>query len=106
VLQLDEAHRTAHLVLNASLGVKSLALGSAQRLTNGDYHFNAGFILDPTSLVNPTALSMEVDPAGNIVSSVRFLTSVYRSFRVEDLYGHFANAPRRTVTVVPFPAAP
>jgi hypothetical protein len=54
--------------------------------------------------VNPTALSIEVDPAGNIVSSVRFLASVYRSFRVADLYGLSAPAPRPAVTNVPFRA--
>jgi arylsulfate sulfotransferase len=101
-IQLDEEHRTARLVLNASLGVKSLALGSAQKLRDGDYHFNAGFILDPTSAVNPTALSIEVDSAGSIVNSVRFLASVYRSFRVEDLYGLSSETQRRTVVVVPF----
>ena len=101
-IQLDEEHRTARLVLNASLGVKSLALGSAQKLRDGDYHFNAGFILDPASAVNPTALSIEVDPAGSIVNSVRFLAAVYRSFRAEDLYGLYSETQRRSVVVVPF----
>jgi hypothetical protein len=105
-IQLDEVHRTASLVLNAALGVKSLALGSAQRLRDGDYHFNAGVIFDPTSAVNPTAQSIEVDPAGNIVSSVRFLTAVYRSFRVGDLYGLGASARNRDVSSVPFRSGP
>jgi hypothetical protein len=105
-IQLDEVHRTARLVLNAGLGVKSLALGSAQKLRDGDYHFNAGVIFDPTSAVNPTAQSIEVDPAGNIVSSVRFLTAVYRSFRVGDLYGLDASARSRDVSSVPFRSGP
>jgi arylsulfate sulfotransferase len=100
VLELDEERRTARLLLNASLGVRSLALGSAQRLQDGDYHWNAGVIFDPASPVNPTALSIEVDSAGNIVGSVRALASVYRSFRVSDLYG--AAERSRPVRVVPF----
>jgi hypothetical protein len=104
VIQVDEAHRTAHLVLNAGLGVRSLALGSAQKLRDGDYHFNAGVVSDPPGSVNPTALSLEVDPAGNIVSSIRFLAFVYRSFRVADLYGLSSAAPRTAVSNVPFRA--
>jgi hypothetical protein len=104
VIQVDEAHRTAHLVLNAGLGVRSLALGSAQKLRDGDYHFNAGVVSDPPGSVNPTALSLEVDPAGNIVSSIRFLAFVYRSFRVADLYGLSSAAPRPAVSNVPFRA--
>jgi arylsulfate sulfotransferase len=106
VIQLDESHRTVRLLLNAGMGVRSLALGSAQRLSDGNYHFNAGVIFDPTSAVNPTALSLEVDPAGNIVSSVQFLASVYRSFRLADLYGLHAAAPRPAIVNVPFRAAP
>jgi hypothetical protein len=102
VIQLDEANRTAHLVLNAGLGVRSLALGSAQKLLGGNHHFNAGVIFDPLSAVNPTALSLEVDPAGNIIRSIRFLTSVYRSFRIADLYGSSADTPRPSVSNVPF----
>lgn len=106
VIQLDESQRTARLLLNAGLGVRSLALGSAQRLSGGNFHFNAGVIFDPASAVNPTALSIEVDPAGNIVSSVRFLASVYRSFRLADLYGLSAPSPRPAVSNVPFRAVP
>ena len=42
VIQLDEESRTAHVALNADLGVYSLALGSAQKLTNGDYPLRRG----------------------------------------------------------------
>ncbi|MGH7970993.1 MAG: aryl-sulfate sulfotransferase, partial [Limisphaerales bacterium] len=42
VLVLDEAHRTVSLQLNVDLGVNSPALGAAQRLPNGNYHFDAG----------------------------------------------------------------
>ncbi|HKF44345.1 MAG TPA: aryl-sulfate sulfotransferase [Thermoanaerobaculia bacterium] len=107
VLELDEGRRTAHLLLNATLGVRSLALGSAQRLAGGNYHWNAGVIFDPASPVNPTALSFEVDPSGSIVGSVRALASVYRSFRLPDLYGldsgQDSQERNRSVHVVPFP---
>jgi arylsulfate sulfotransferase len=101
-IQLDEGNRTARLVLNAPLGVKSMALGSAQKLDDGDYHFNAGFVLDPTSAINPTALSTEVDASGSSVGSVRFLAAVYRSFRVRDLYNSDALTRPTPIKVVPF----
>src|SRR5205814_4002771 len=40
VIRLDEANRTARFVLNADLGDFSIALGSAQKLANGNYHFH------------------------------------------------------------------
>src|SRR5262249_42163263 len=41
--RIDEAAGTAKLVLNADLRGSSSALGSAQLLPNGNYHFGAGF---------------------------------------------------------------
>ena len=49
VLQVDEENRVARVLLNADLGVYSSALGSAQRLRNGDFQFDAGFIYDEAS---------------------------------------------------------
>src|SRR5205823_5969500 len=62
VIQLDEENRTATLVLNADLGDFSVALGSAQRLSNGDYHFHLGYLTKTNS-----ARAVEVDPSGKIV---------------------------------------
>jgi hypothetical protein len=42
VLRIDEANRVATLTLNADLGGYSYALGSAQQLPNGDFHFDSG----------------------------------------------------------------
>jgi hypothetical protein len=81
VLQLDEIHRTATLMLNADLGDFSTALGSAQALPNGNYHFHLGFI--PSSR---STRIVEVDPGGHIVYDMHVSEIQYRSFRMEDLY--------------------
>ena len=79
-ISLDEVNRTATLVLNADLGAFSVALGSAQKLDNGDYHFNMGFLLDNT------ARSVEVDPSGSIVYQLNIGELEYRSFRQTSLF--------------------
>ncbi len=43
-IQLDEVHMTATLLVNADLGDFSTALGSAQMLPDGNYHFHLGDI--------------------------------------------------------------
>jgi arylsulfate sulfotransferase len=83
VLQLDETSRVASFVLNADLGVYSLALGSAQKLTDGDYFFDAGFVLGTTVA---SAYSVEVSASGQIVSEIQANALLYRSFRMPDLY--------------------
>ena len=97
-IQLDEKRRMARLLLNADLGVFSFALGSAQKLMDGTYHFDAGFVNDPSAAFNAAAFSIQVDPLGkDVVSSIKLLTPVYRSFRVRDLYGS-VDAPTRPRT--------
>jgi len=83
VLQLDEQNHVAVLVLNADLGAYAYALGSAQRLAGGNFHFNVGFIQGTVD----TAQSVEVDPSGRILYDLQVSTPEYRSFRVHDLYG-------------------
>ncbi len=94
VMEIDEERRTAKLVLNADIGSFSFALGSAQRLPNSDYHFEAGWRPDQTSI------SLEIDPSGNIVYGVETSAVAYRSFRMPDLYGTYERqqqrAPART----------
>ena len=80
VYKIDEAARTATLVNNFDLGYFSFALGAAQRLPNGHYHFDVGFVMDGTSY------SIEVDATGKIVYSLHNDAPVYRSFRMTDLY--------------------
>jgi hypothetical protein len=83
VLQLDEENRTATLALNADLGVQSLAVGSAQRLANGNYHFDAGFVRGPEGLITQ---AIEVDRLGAIVYNATTKNVTYRSFRLTDMY--------------------
>jgi arylsulfate sulfotransferase len=80
VWNIDETNHTASLQLNADLGDYSFALGSAQRLADGSYHFLAGW------LPNEHSQSIEAQPDGSI--SFRFDNQVtaYRSFRMRDLY--------------------
>ncbi len=95
-IQLDEENRTARLALNADLGVLSGALGSAQKLRDGSYSFDAGLVSDPDGLFNSAGFSIQVDPSGSqVLSSIKLLGPVYRSFRLADLYGP-VDAPART----------
>jgi hypothetical protein len=87
VLELDEPNRIARLVLNADLGLFSFALGSAQQLAGGNYHFDAGFEAAPGSVYGGVGYAMEVAPPGDVVSSLKMAVPVYRSFRVMNLYG-------------------
>lgn len=83
VIRLDEQNRTASFVLNAPLGVYSRAVGSAQLLTNGNYHFDAGFVFAPAGIISN---SFEIDPAGRVISNLTTNTVLYRTFRLADLY--------------------
>lgn len=80
VLQVDEQNRVATVMLNADLGQYSFALGAAQKLPNGNYHFDVGFLSDGTSM------SLEVDPAGQTVYALQAGAPAYRTFRMRDLY--------------------
>lgn len=81
--KLDEESKTATLVYNADLGVYAIAVGSAQRLKNGGYTFEAGFI-NPASVY---ARAVETDASGKIAHVLQIDgVVVYRSFRVEDIY--------------------
>ena len=84
VLKLDEVNMQASLVVNADLGAYSYALGSAQRLPNGDYHFDVGWIRGDG--LPDRSQSIEVDPNGKIVFNIQALTPAYRPFRMRDLY--------------------
>ena len=80
LIELDESTRTATLVLNADLGAYALALGSAQLLGNGSYHFNLGWTPDNRSE------ALEYGPTGNVITRVGAETPQYRSFRMRNLY--------------------
>jgi arylsulfate sulfotransferase len=80
VILLDETARVATPILNADLGAYSFALGSAQKLSDGNFHFNLGVLPDGTSQ------SVEVDSFGNKVYDLSISLPDYRSFRMRDLY--------------------
>jgi arylsulfate sulfotransferase len=80
VIRLDEQNHVASLILNADLGGYSFALGAAQKLPNGNYHFTLGWLPDGTSQ------SVEVDSLGNNVYNLQIGPPNYRSFRMSDLY--------------------
>lgn len=88
VYEVDEANKIVTPMLNADLGVYSGALGTAEQLPDGNYHFDAGFLLSSDANGNPiyNAQSLEVDPSGNIDFGVQFGTLEYRTFRMPDMY--------------------
>jgi arylsulfate sulfotransferase len=88
VLHVDETSKTVTPLLNADLGVYSGALGSAELLPDGNYHFDAGFLLSVDANGNPlyNAQSIEVTPSGNSAFGVQFGTLEYRTFRMPDMY--------------------
>ena len=80
VWEIDEGSLAARVVLNADLERYSLALGSTQKLPNGNYQFVAGFLPDASGV------SLEVDPTGRTVFALRTAAPVYRSYRLLDMY--------------------
>ena len=86
VIHLDEQSRTADLVLNADLGVYSLALGTAQKTANADYNFNAGYVMDPSSPAGSSAYTIHVNAAGKVVYKAKANAIVYRWIGMIDLY--------------------
>ena len=77
VMTLDEVNKVATLELNVNLGKFSVALGSAQRLSNGNFHFDSGSILP-----SYRSAGDEFTPDGTLVYSLRSTASAYRSFRM------------------------
>lgn len=83
VWKIDEAAHTATLVMNADMGVYSMAVGSAQGLSNGGYSFEAGF-LHPPSISSRT---IETSADGKITYAQEVDGGItYRSFRVANMY--------------------
>src|SRR5262249_18960203 len=101
VWTLDEKNMTATPVFNADLGNYSMALGSAQRLSNGNYSFTSGF---QGPAPNNFAQSIEVLPDGTPSYVLEFASAEYRSFRMRTLYegidDALAGAPGKVESVV------
>jgi arylsulfate sulfotransferase len=82
VLQIDETSQTATLTLNADIGVYSPALGTAEKLLDGDYHFLAGV----SSMIEPQDLIREFTLAQGSPYSLQSNSYSYRAFRMQSLY--------------------
>jgi arylsulfate sulfotransferase len=81
---IDEQTMTAKLKLNIDLGNYSDALGSAERLPNGNFVFTSGFLGTSPAL---TGQSIEVLPDGTEEYVLQGTAHEYRSYRVASLYG-------------------
>src|SRR5262245_15764207 len=103
VWTLDETSMTATLVLNVDLGNYSFRLGSAQRLSNGNYSFMSGSqgqVPPPSQF----AQTIEVLPNGTPSYVLEFVSLEYRSYRTRTLYegtdDALAEAPRTVESVI------
>jgi hypothetical protein len=76
VIALDTQHHVATLVLNADLGTFRQALGSAQKLPNGNFFFGGGF---------PSSRDTEVRPDGTRVYELITAGAEYRAYRLTAL---------------------
>jgi hypothetical protein len=101
VWTLDETTMTATPVFSVDLGDFSFRLGSAQRLSNGNYEFLSG---SEGVVPRDTARSIEVLPGGTTSYVLKFASPEYRSYRIRTLYegtdDALAGAPQRVERVV------
>jgi hypothetical protein len=82
VLKIDELKKTATLTLNIDMGVYSPALGTAEKLLNGNYNFLAG----ASNELELQDLIEEFAPAGGPVYGLQAASYDYRAFRMQSLY--------------------
>ncbi len=82
VWKIDEQAHKATLLVNAEIGGYAPYMGSAQRLSNGNFHFNAATVRNHSSRY---ARSVETTPDGKIVYMLE-TRPTYRSNRIVDLY--------------------
>ena len=84
VYSINDTTKTATLNLNADLGLYVIAVGSAQRLSNGNFGFSAG------NLLNGSGSHHEVVPNPLPGGTANYLTFVptpfYRAIRMRDMY--------------------
>jgi hypothetical protein len=86
VYRVDEQNLAVTPVINTDLGVNSAALGTAELLPDGTYHFNAGFFPDPNAPQTRITQLYDLDSSGAIGSTTRVYAQEYRNFRLTDLY--------------------
>lgn len=88
VFRLDEPDHIASLLINIDLGGFSFALGKAQALRNGGYHYGGGWLPDNTSN------SVDADGSGNVVGMASVKNPEYRSFQMRDMYSPDSERPQ------------
>jgi arylsulfate sulfotransferase len=93
VWRLDEQNHVLSPLVDLDLGGFSVALGTAQVLPNGHYHFDIGW------LAGNRSESVEVGLDGAILYDLRIATPMYRTVRMPDLYS--AEAPASTTILQP-----
>jgi arylsulfate sulfotransferase len=105
VWSLNEQTMQATLRLNADLGNYSFALGSAQKLPNGNYVFTSGF---QGTYPNFFGQSIEVLPDGAPTYVLQSASLEYRSYQMSDLYGQSAldGQPPTVQSVAPSDPSP
>ncbi len=81
LLRLDESARAVTLELNADLGNQAPHWGSAEKLSNGNYHFLLAGLSPGTY-----SQSIELLPNGATTFVLETRAAVYRSFRMQSLY--------------------
>lgn len=86
VFQVAETNLTVTPVINTDLGVNSSALGTAELLPDGTYHFDAGYFPDPANPLSRITQLYHLDASGAIDSTTRVYAQEYRNFRMTDLY--------------------
>ncbi|MFN7996798.1 MAG: aryl-sulfate sulfotransferase [Bryobacteraceae bacterium] len=82
VWRIDEEGRKATLLVNADMGGYAPFMGSAQRLSNGNFHFSASTVRNHASRY---ARAVETTPDGKVVYMLE-TRPAYRSNRIADLY--------------------
>lgn len=83
VADIDETNKTVTPVLLSDIGFLSAALGTAELLSNGDYHFDAGFGPGAT----PYAQFVESLPDGTKSFTLQVTGArAYRAIRMNNLY--------------------
>ena len=85
-LNVDESALTVTPVLSQDLGYFGLALGSAQLLSNGNYHFQPGFVAPNASDYSEEYAPISGSTLGTQVYDLESGCESYRSFRMPDLY--------------------
>ncbi len=81
--QVDEQNMVVTPVLNADLGYYAAAVGSAQLLLDGNYHFDLGFVQENNTI---DSYSLEVAPSGQITYNAHQNAILYRTFRMASMY--------------------